>query len=60
VDDAGASHRLDHGQDGLAVGFLDSPCERPQGVDVGRDRELVDVLTLLREQADVELAPTQV
>ena len=60
VDDPGAGHRLDHRADRLAVDLLDSASERSQRVDVGRDGELVEVLSLIGEQADVELASTEI
>ena len=42
--------------DRLVVGLLDPPGERFQGAGVGRDDELVEVLSLIGEQADVELS----
>jgi hypothetical protein len=53
-------HRLDHGADGLSVNLVDPPGQRSQGVDVGWRDELIEMLTLLGEQADVDLSPTQV
>jgi hypothetical protein len=47
VDEPGAGHRLDHGADGLAVDLVDPPSERSQRVDVGRNGELVEMLSLL-------------
>ena len=55
MDDPGAGHRLDHRADGLCVDLLDPAGEGPQRVGVGRDGELVEVLALVAEQADVEL-----
>jgi hypothetical protein len=40
--------------------LLDAPGERSQRVDVGRDGELIEVLSPIREQADVELSPTEI
>jgi hypothetical protein len=60
VDEPGAGHRLDDGADGLGVDLVDPPGEGSERVDVRRDGELVEVLASLREQADVELSPTQV
>jgi hypothetical protein len=60
VDDPGSGHRLDDGADRLAVDLLDSAGERSQRVDVGRDGELVQVLSITGEQADVELSSTEV
>jgi hypothetical protein len=40
--------------------LLDPPREGSQRVDVGRDGELVQVLSLIGEQSDVELLSTQV
>ena len=58
VDEAGPGHRLDHGRDGLSVGLLDSAGERSQGSSVRRRDELVDVIALIGDQADVELLAT--
>jgi hypothetical protein len=60
VDEPRARHRLDHRVDGLAVDLGDSSGEGPQRVDVGWDGELVEMLSPLGEQADVELLSTQV
>jgi hypothetical protein len=60
VDEPGAGHRLDDGAYELSVNLVDSPRERWQRIDVGWDGELVDVLSLAAEQADVELAPTEI
>ena len=38
----------------------DPPGEGPQALDVGRDDELVEVLTLIGEQADVNLLSTEI
>ena len=58
VDDPGAGHRLDHRADRLGVDLFDPSGERLQRVDVRRDGELVQVLSLIGEQADIELATT--
>ena len=60
MDDAGAGHRLDHGADGLVVNLIDPMCEGPWRGDVGWDGELVEVLALAGEQADVNFPSTQV
>ena len=60
VDHSGAGHRFDDGADGLVVNLVDSPGERSQRVDVRRDDELVEVFSLLGEQADVDLVSTQI
>jgi hypothetical protein len=60
VDEAGAGHRLDDAADGLAVDLLDAPREGLQRVDVGCDGELVEVLSVIGEQADVDFASTQI
>jgi hypothetical protein len=60
VDEPGAGHRLDDGAYGLSVNLVDSPRERSQRINVGWDGELVDVLAPIGEQADIELAPTEV
>jgi hypothetical protein len=60
VDEPGAGHRLDDRSDVLAVNPVDSPRKGSERVDVRRDGELVDVLPLLGEQADVEPAPTEI
>jgi hypothetical protein len=60
VDEPGACHRLDDGADGLGVGLVDPPGEGSERVNVRRDGELVEMLSLIGEQADVELSPTEV
>jgi hypothetical protein len=60
VEEPGAGHRLDHRADGLAMDLLDPPRQGPQAVDVGRDGELVEMLPLIAQQADVKLPSTQV
>jgi hypothetical protein len=42
------------------VDLVDPSREAPQALGVGRDGELVKVLSLLREQADVELLSTEI
>ena len=58
VDDPCAGHRLDHRADRLAVDFLDAASEPSQRVDVGRYRELVQMLSPIGEQANVKLLST--
>jgi hypothetical protein len=60
VDETGAGHRLDDRADGLVVDLLDPTGEGLQRVDVGRDGELVQVLSFLGEQADVDFASTEI
>jgi hypothetical protein len=60
MDEPGAGHRLDDGADRLGVNLLDPPCQRAQRVDVRRDGELVEVLSSIGEQTDVELSATEV
>jgi hypothetical protein len=60
VDEPGAAHRLDDGADRFAVHLVDPSRKPAQRFDVRRDGELIEVLALLGEQADVELSPTQV
>ena len=60
VDDPGAGHRLDHRADRLAVDLLDPAGEGPQRVDIGRDSELVEVLSLIAEQADIEALSAEI
>ena len=60
MNEPGAGHRLDHGADRLCVNLVDPPRERSQALDVRWGGELVEVLALLGEQADVDLSPTQV
>jgi hypothetical protein len=60
VDEAGAGHRLDHRADRLSVDLRDPAGEPSQRVDVGRDGELVEMRSLLGEQADVELLATEI
>jgi hypothetical protein len=60
VDEPHAGHRLDDGRDGLGVDLVDAPSQPSQGVDVGRDGELIEMLSPIGEQADVELLPAQI
>jgi hypothetical protein len=60
VDQAGTRHRLDHGAHRLPVNLLDAPGERPQRIGIGRRGELVQVLAVLAEKTDVDLASTQI
>jgi hypothetical protein len=60
VDDPGAGHRLDDGADRLAVDLVDAAGEPSQRVDVGWNAELVKVLSVLGEQADINFLSTQV
>jgi hypothetical protein len=60
VDEPRAGHRLDHGRDGLGVDLVDPAGERPQRVDVGRNGKLIEVHSLLGEQADIELPATEI
>jgi hypothetical protein len=60
VDEPGAGHRLDHGADRLAMDLVDPAGQPSERIDVRRDRELVEVLSPIREEADVELSSTQV
>jgi hypothetical protein len=60
VDEAGAAHRLDHRADGLAMGLLDPPREGSQCVRVGRRGQLIQVLSLVGEQADVDLVSAEI
>ena len=58
VDDPRAGHRLDHRADRLTVHFLDAASEPSKRVDVGRYGELVQMLALIGEQANVKLLST--
>lgn len=60
MDQAGAGHRLDDGADGLCVDLVDSSRERSQRVGIRWDDELVEMLSVIGEQADVELASTEI
>jgi hypothetical protein len=60
VDESGAGHRLDHCADRLAVDLLYPAGECLQRVDVGRDGELVEVLSLIGEQANVNFAAAEI
>jgi hypothetical protein len=60
VDEARAGHRLDHGTDRLAVGLPDPARERSQRIAVRRRDQLIQMLSLLGEQADVELLPAEI
>jgi hypothetical protein len=42
------------------VDLVDPAGQRSQALDVRRDGELVEVLALLGEQADVKLSPTEI
>jgi hypothetical protein len=60
VDEPGAGHRLDDSADGLSVNLVDSPRQGSERVDVRRDGELVEVLSIAGEHADVDLSPTEI
>ena len=60
MDDPGAGHRLDHRADGLAVDLLDPAGEALQRVDVWGDGELVEVLSVIAQQADVEALSAEI
>jgi hypothetical protein len=60
VDEPGAGHRLDDGADGLSVDLLDPAREGSQRVGVGRDGELVEMLSLIAQQADVNFLSTEI
>ena len=60
MDEPGAGHRLNDSADRFAVDLVDPPRQRSQRVDVGRGDELVELLSLFGEQADVELSPTEI
>jgi len=55
MDDPRASHRLDYRAHRLAVDLPDSARKRSQRVDVRWYGELVQMLSLIGEQANVEL-----
>jgi hypothetical protein len=60
VDEPRSGHRLDHRADRLSVDLVETAGEPLQRVDVGRDGELVKVLSLTGEQANIELLATEV
>ena len=60
MDEPGAGHRLDDGADGLTMNLVDSPREGPQRVDVRWNDELVQMFSLLGEQADVDFLSTEI
>lgn len=60
VDDPRPGHRLDHRADRLAVDLVDPAGERPQRVDVGGDGELIEMLSVIAEQADVEALAAEI
>ena len=60
MDEAGAGHRLDDGADRLAVELGDAMGERSQRIDIGRDGELVQRLSITREQTDVNLPSAEI
>jgi hypothetical protein len=59
VDEAGAVHRLDDGEDllGLAVGAGDRADEAPQPVTIGRCRRHLERRAVLGHEVDVEAVP---
>jgi len=54
MDQAGTGHRLDHTANRLPMALVDPPGKGPQPILIGRRGELVDVLSRLREQTDVD------
>jgi len=60
VDEPGAGHRFDDGADGLSMDLVDATGQGSQRVDVRWDGELVEMSTLVGEQADIELASTEI
>jgi hypothetical protein len=60
VDEPGTGHRLDHRANRLPIDPVDPPGESPQRIRVGRHGELVDVLSPLGQQTDVDLLPAQI
>jgi hypothetical protein len=60
VDDPRSGHRLDNGADRLAIDLLDPARQRPQRVDVRGNSELVEVLSLIVQKTNVDLASTQI
>jgi hypothetical protein len=60
VDQAGAGHRLDDAADGLCMDLVDSSREPLQRIDVRWNGELVEVLSLLGEQADINLLSAEI
>jgi hypothetical protein len=60
VDKAGARHRLDHRANGLAVNFGDSPGEGPQSFGVRWRGELIEVVSLVAQKADVDLLSDEI
>jgi predicted RecA/RadA family phage recombinase len=60
VHEASTSHRLDRRADRLAIALLDPPGQGSQRVAVRRRGELVQLLSRLGEQADVDLPSTQI
>jgi hypothetical protein len=55
VDEPGSGHGLDEGIDRLTVDLVDPSCQPTERVDVGRNRELGEVLSSVGEQADTSL-----
>ena len=60
VDEAGTGHRLDHRAHRLPIDLVDPPRERPQRIRVRRRGELVDLLSRLGQQTDVDLPSAEI
>jgi hypothetical protein len=60
VDKASAGHRLDHRADRLAIALLDPHRKAPQRTTVRRRGELVQLLSLLAEQANIDLPSAEI
>jgi len=60
VDEASAGHRLDHRANRLAITLLDPPRQASQRVGVRWHRQLIQLLSPLGEQADVDLLSAQI
>jgi hypothetical protein len=59
VNEAGAGHRLDHRAHGHVMA-LHVAHKTAQTVSIGRCRELLDQLAVLREQADIQAFATEI
>jgi hypothetical protein len=60
MDETGTGHRLDHGADRLCVYLVDSSRKRSQRVEVRGDGELIEVLSLIVQKTDLDLASTEI
>ncbi len=60
MHEASTAHRFDHRANGLAIGLPDPPRQAPQRVAVRRRDQLIQMLSLLGEQAHIDLLPAEI